>query len=91
MSNRHTLKQQIDDATFLEQRFGMTPRRASELVARDGVEPDTLREQTEKHTTTPELAGSPVPQSPASDLTTDTDEQLLKPVLDTKNNRVGGG
>jgi len=92
MANRPTsLGQQVDDATFLETRFGMTPRRASKLVARDGADPDALREASERQAQPDPLKDVPQPQSPAREPTADTDEQRLKPVLHTRNDRVGGG
>lgn len=85
------LREQVDDAAFLEQRFGMTPRQASKLVARDGTDPEALREASEKAAQTDPLGDAPEPASPAKEFTPDTDEQLLKPVLHTKNDHVGGG
>jgi hypothetical protein len=90
-NRRNRLGQQIEDATFLEQRFGMTPRQASELVARDGAHPDEVREGSERRAQPDPLADAPEPQAPAEEHTADTDEQRLKPVLHTKNDRVGGG
>jgi hypothetical protein len=92
MANRpSSLGQQVEDATFLEKRFGMTPRQASALVAREGTHPDEVREGSERKAHSDPLNGAPEPQSPAEEYTADTDEQRLKPVLHTKNDRVGGG
>lgn len=92
MANRPgNLDQQVEDATFLEKRFGLTPRQASGLVARDGADPDAVREGSEKRARSDPLKHAPVPQSPADEHVADSDEQRLKPVLHTKNDRVGGG
>jgi len=85
------LDRQVDDATFLETRFGMTPRRASELVARAGVTPDEVRAGSEKRPPSDPLAHVPKPEAPADERPGDNDEQRLKPVLHEKNDRVGGG
>lgn len=69
----------------------MTPRQAGRLVARDGADPDAVREASEQQAQDDPLDGAPEPESPAREHTTDTDEERLKPVLHTKNDRVGGG
>jgi hypothetical protein len=91
MENPDSLKQQVADVTFLERRFGMTPRQASELVARDGVDPDKVREASEKLPHRDPLAGKPKPDEPAVERPRDVDEQRLKPVLHENNDRAGGG
>lgn len=91
MANPHSLNQQVVDATFLERRFGLTPREASELVARNGVAPERVREATEKLPQRDPLKGTPKPDEPVVERPRDVDEQRLKPVLHENNDRVGGG
>lgn len=52
--------------------------------------PDIRVNTIEDATGTP-LAGKPVPKGDQLGLTVDADERALKPVLDVKNNRTGGG
>jgi hypothetical protein len=50
------------------------------------VAADLMRDQREADA----LKGKPVPKDSATDLTTDSDEEALKPVVHTSNNRSGG-
>jgi hypothetical protein len=89
------LKQQTQDAAFLEREFDMAPDEAAELVARDGVDPQALKHRIVDREGQPALpdplAGKPTPSGPATEFTADTDEQARKPVLHTRNDRRGGG
>jgi hypothetical protein len=89
------LDQQTEDAKFLEREFDMTPRNASELVARDTVAPAELRDRIVHKDGRPDvsdpLAGKPVPKGPPSELTQDADEQARKPVVDIRDERQGSG
>jgi len=69
----------------------LPPRKAAKLVAgndadTDEVAADLMRDQREADA----LKGKPVPKDSATDLTTDSDEEALKPVVHTSNNRSGG-
>jgi hypothetical protein len=90
MANPNSLKQQVDDAVFLKERFGIAPRKAGDLVARDGADPDEIRAASEQQGAQDPLGDAPQPAEPASEHTADTDEQRLKPVLHKRNDRVGG-
>jgi hypothetical protein len=83
---------QAEDADFLAREFGIAPRRAGELVARDGARADDVaaaaRERAKRRDP---LAGAPVPDEPGRDRVPDSDEVRLKQVLHEKNDRRGGG
>jgi hypothetical protein len=85
----------VTDAEFLADEFGIGEHRAASLVATGREQGETAEKlawkvQQARRNDDP-LAGLPTPQEPANDLTSDTDEEPLKPVLRVKNNRVGGG
>lgn len=88
-------KQQVDDAEFLTREFGMNTRQASDLVAREGIAPEELKEKISAGDGTPILPDPienvPTPSAPKNDLVKDTDEQARKPVIHRQRNPQGAG
>ena len=80
------------DAAFLSTQFAMSPKQAAKLVS-DRSAPAETSHQVERvargviSEATDPLKGVPTPREPAQDLTTDVDEERLKPVLHTPNGR----
>jgi hypothetical protein len=79
-----------DDAKFLVDEFDVPEARAAELVARPDQTADITRDLHERESDDA-LEGVPRPQEPTQDITADSDEERLKPVLKTPNERSGGG
>lgn len=88
--NPDSIPSQTQDAEFLADEFGIVPRRAAELVAREDVDPETLRQRLEAEKPDA-LAGDPAAREPRRDFVEDSDETALKPVLHGRNNRTGAG
>lgn len=86
----NSLPSQTADAAFLEEEFGIVPREAAELVARDQVDPEMLRQRLDAHRHDA-LEGAPAAQEPRRDFVEDSDETALKPVLHGRNHRTGAG
>ena len=90
--DRSKVKPQGEDAAYLVDEFDMTPREAAELVKRDGEDAgrveDAAQDALKKRDP---LKGQPTPKAPASDFTTDADEERLKPVVRERNMRTSGG
>jgi hypothetical protein len=88
-------KQQVEDAEFLTREFGMNTRQASDLVAREGVPAEELKEEISAGDGTPILPDPvenvPTPSAPNNDLVKDTDEQARKPVIHRQPNPRGAG
>lgn len=83
---------QVQDVEFLVEEFDVTVDGAADLVARDGQDRDALEDAARAHQATRDpLAGQPTPQEPEHDLTEDSDEERLMPVLHRRNDRSGGG
>lgn len=78
-----------EEAAFLQKAFDIPPVEAARLV---DAPPETAAQlaQTDERRADP-LAGDPVPEAPASDVTADSDEEMLKPVLNRRNERTGAG
>lgn len=83
---------QVQDVEFLVEEFDVTVDGAADLVARDGQDRDALEDAARAHQAIKDpLAGQPTPQEPENDLTEDSDEERLMPVLHRRNDRSGGG
>lgn len=81
-----------DEAEFLVEAFDLTEREASELVTEDdGAAAKAQAAVLRKRGQRSRLGDAPVPEAPDSDLTADSDEERLKPVVGTRNNRKGAG
>ena len=76
------------DAQFLTETFDIPAPRAAKLV--HDAEPGDANAVPPPEPDDP-LQGHPVPQASAGQFTVDADEERLKPVLHTPNNRTGGG
>ena len=89
--DRSKVKPQGEDAAFLVEEFDMQPREAAELVAPEGADPDEVvqaaRRSVKKHDA---MKGKPTPEA-AKVITSDADEELLKPVIREENRRTSGG
>lgn len=89
------VEEQVEDAQFLERELGLRPHEAVGVVARNGLAPDALRPRVVNRKGEPDLpdplAGRPIPSSPPTELTSDTDEEAGKPVLHRLNNTTGAG
>lgn len=85
----------VTDAQFLVDEFRISEPRAASLVAQGrGARRESEKIENGLRQVPQEgdpLASVPTPDEPANDLVKDNDEQRLKPVLHTPNNRVGGG
>lgn len=79
-----------EEAEFLVEAFDLTEREASELVT-DGDAGETGAAVQKKRRARGAFQEVPVPEAPKSDLTADSDEELLKPVVGARNDRTGGG
>lgn len=87
-----TDEQKLKDARFLADEFDMPEPDAAELVSDDAREADEISAETNRRRRERDpLAGVPVPDAPTEDHPQDNDEQRLKPVLRTPNDREGGG
>jgi hypothetical protein len=77
------------NAAFLVKGFGIPPGESAKLVS-DGKASQSATEDKARQFLSEDdpLRDVPVPQEPASDLTTDTDEERLKPVLHQPARRV---
>jgi hypothetical protein len=81
-----------EEAEFLVEEFELTEREASELVTDgDGEAGETQAAVLKKRASREALQDAPVPEAPKSDLTADSDEERLKPVVRSRNDRTGGG
>lgn len=81
-----------EEAEFLVEEFELTEREASELVTDGESEAgDAQAAVLKKRANREVLPDAPVPEAPKSDLTADSDEERLKPVVRTRNDRTGGG
>jgi hypothetical protein len=90
--DRSKVKPQGEDAAFLVEEFDVTAREAAELVARDDEDADKVKDATyDALKGRDPLRNKPTPEAPASDLTADTDEVRLKPVVHKPNMRTSGG
>ena len=78
-------QQATEDARFLAQQFDIPAPQAEKLT---GAPAEAVRHDTGEEDP---LAGVPLPEAPASDVTPDADEERLKPVLHQRNDRTGGG
>jgi hypothetical protein len=89
------VKQQVEDAKFLTREFGMRTQEASQLIARDGLPAEELKQAITAPDGNPilpdPLEGVPVPSAPKNELTNDADEHARKPVIHSPNNRQGAG
>jgi hypothetical protein len=73
---------QDQDVDFLVDTFGVAERKAADIVARDGIEPDRLTQHAYRHQRErDDLAGQPAPEPSPDARTADTDEEARKPVL----------
>ena len=85
----------LADAKFLKDEFGIRESAAARLVADGRDQPDTsgrlMRDLHGVEKSGSSLEGVPTPEAPASDLTSDTDEERLTPVVGSPNRRTGGG
>ena len=86
------VSQRAVDAAFLVKGFGIPPGKSAALVDSDGNGTGATTESEVRQLLAEDdpLKDVPTPEEPASDLTTDTDEHRLKPVLHTQPNRHGG-
>ena len=82
--------QKVEDGTFLAEEFDIPARKAARLVSSEGDAGKVEAGVHEKLRSADALEGVPTPRA-SDDLTTDTDETRLKPVLHDKNNRTGAG
>lgn len=71
------------DAAFLVKGFGIPPGKASKLVDGDSPAASNATEAEARRLLADDdpLAGLPTPEEPAADLTVDSDEERLKPVV----------
>lgn len=81
-----------DEAEFLVEEFDLTEREASELLTEDDnaatkAQAAVLKKRGQRAP----LEDAPVPETPDSDFTADSDEERLKPVVGTRNDRRGAG
>jgi hypothetical protein len=91
MMKKPQISEQAVDADFLVEQFGVPTPKAADLVARDGADPADVELAARRiERTRDPLAGVPIPKEPQSELTPDTDEVRLKPVV-RKNDRRGAG
>lgn len=82
---------QGDDAAFLVDEFDMGEEEAAEAVKRDGVTADEVKDAARRsRQENKPLDDLPTPAS-GPDHVADSDEVRLKPVLNTANERSGGG
>jgi hypothetical protein len=78
----HEASQAAVDAAFLVKGFGIPPGQSAKLVSDSKAsQRATANEARQLLSEDDPLRDVPVPKEPASDLTTDTDEERLKPVL----------
>lgn len=81
-----------EEAEFLVKEFELTEREASELLTEgDGEAGETGAAVQRKRRQRRALQDVPVPDAPKSDFTADSDEERLKPVVRSRNDRTGGG
>jgi hypothetical protein len=79
-----------EEAEFLVEEFELTEREASELVSDgDGEAGETRAAVQKKRADHKPLQDAPVPEAPETDLTADSDEERLKPVVRRRNDRTG--
>jgi hypothetical protein len=82
----------VNEAEFLVEEFELTEREASELVTGDDRTADETTSGVQKKRAAREpLEDAPTPEAPESDLTPDSDEVRLKPVVRRANDRTGAG
>ena len=81
--------QQAVDAAFLVKGFGIPPGKSSKLVGGAGAAGPSATEREARRLLAEDdpLTDVPTPEEPANDLTADTDETRLKPVLHQPNRR----
>lgn len=85
-------QEKLRDTEFLVDEFGVKEAEAAELVtgkAREDTETMALARKVRRNQNP--LDEKPTPQEPERDFVEDSDEQALKPVLKTKNDRQGAG
>ncbi|HEV7274920.1 MAG TPA: hypothetical protein VGN80_01400 [Devosiaceae bacterium] len=81
-----------EEAEFLVEEFDLTEREASELVTEgDSAATEAQAAVQKKRKQRAPLGNAPVPEAPDSDFTADSDEDRLKPVVRTRNDRTGAG
>lgn len=85
-------RQKVDEGTFLAEQFDIAPHKAADLVAPHSGQSSEVETEVRRKLRTGDdpLAGVPTPRS-SDDLTADTDETRLKPVLRNGNDRTGAG